>query len=270
MFERYTESARRVLFFSRYQAAKLGSLTIRAEHVLLGVLRDAPTAVERFTRTEAAAETLRQSLDSIAGTPRERASTSVEIPFSNDTKLALSRSALEADQLGNHVIAPEHLVLGVLVASSEAAARALSDAGVEPDAIRTFLRNAPDEALDRHRTNVHTAHLSLIPHVIPAVAGVVLRQWRGVVRPGLADQYLRHLRGETLPLLKRLPGFIDATIMKREIDDGTEFQVTTVWRALQDIEAFAGADVTIAVVPPAAQALMVRFDDRAAHYEIVG
>ncbi len=263
MFERYTESARRVLFFSRYEATRLGSLTIGTEHVLLGVLRDGPRAIERFTRTEAAAETLRQSLASIAGPPRERASTEIEVPFSNDAKLALSRAALEADQLPHHFITPEHLVLGILVASAQGAARALADAGVEPDAIRAFLRSAPDDALKRPVAASHA------PHVIPGVPGVVLRQWRGVVKPGLADQYLRHLRAETLPSLARLHGFIDAAILRREVDDGTEFQVTTVWRSLHDIEAFAGADVTAAVVPPAAQALMVRFDDRAAHYEVV-
>ncbi len=45
--------------------------------------------------------------------------------------------------------------------------------------------------------------------------------------------------------------------------------VTTMWRSLDAIKAFAGDDITTAVVPPAAQALMVRYDDRAVHYEIV-
>jgi heme-degrading monooxygenase HmoA len=102
-----------------------------------------------------------------------------------------------------------------------------------------------------------------------ALSHVVLRQWRGVVKPGRADEYIRHLRSETLPALSRLAGFVDATILRREVEDGTEFQVTTVWRSVEDIKAFAGDDVTQAVVPPAAQAMMVRYDDRAAHYEIV-
>ena len=59
------------------------------------------------------------------------------------------------------------------------------------------------------------------------------------------------------------------TIARREVEDGTEFQVVTLWRSLEDIKTFAGDDVTRAVVPPAAQALMVRCDDRAVHYEIV-
>jgi heme-degrading monooxygenase HmoA len=102
-----------------------------------------------------------------------------------------------------------------------------------------------------------------------AAAPRIARQWNGVVKPGLANEYLRHLHDETLPELNRLAGFATATIMRREVEDGTEFQVTTYWHSLDAIKAFAGDDIARAVVPPAAQALMVRHDDRAVHYEIV-
>jgi ATP-dependent Clp protease ATP-binding subunit ClpC len=39
-FDRYTEAARRVLFFARYEAGLLGSAEIESEHVLLGLVRD--------------------------------------------------------------------------------------------------------------------------------------------------------------------------------------------------------------------------------------
>jgi hypothetical protein len=45
--------------------------------------------------------------------------------------------------------------------------------------------------------------------------------------------------------------------------------VTTYWQSLDAIEAFAGDDVTHAVVPPSAQALMVRYDERSVHYDLV-
>ena len=40
MFERYDEPARRVLFFSRYEATQLGSRSIETEHLLLGLIRE--------------------------------------------------------------------------------------------------------------------------------------------------------------------------------------------------------------------------------------
>jgi len=40
MFERYTEKARRVIFFARYEASEYGSPCIETEHLLLGLLRE--------------------------------------------------------------------------------------------------------------------------------------------------------------------------------------------------------------------------------------
>jgi heme-degrading monooxygenase HmoA len=102
-----------------------------------------------------------------------------------------------------------------------------------------------------------------------APVGCVIRQWKGVVKPGRDGDYLRHLHQETLPSLQRLAGFVSATVLRRDVEDGTEFEVMTAWRSLDSIEAFAGNDVTIAVVPAAAQAMMVRYDDRAVHYTVV-
>ncbi len=40
MFERYTEKARRVIFFARYEALQYGSRFIAPEHILLGLMRE--------------------------------------------------------------------------------------------------------------------------------------------------------------------------------------------------------------------------------------
>ena len=40
MFDKYTETARRVIFFARYEASRFGSQHIDTEHLLLGVLRE--------------------------------------------------------------------------------------------------------------------------------------------------------------------------------------------------------------------------------------
>jgi ATP-dependent Clp protease ATP-binding subunit ClpA len=253
MFERYSERARRVLFFARYEVTQHGGMTIEPEHVVLGVLRDKPETIMRFARAGGSAETLQNRLaEAIAF--GEKVSTSVEIPFSAETKAALAQTPLEADGLKNRWIGPEHLILGVMVKTDGAATRALRDADVDPNAIRDYLRNQPDDAAGAPGA-----------HSPPRVA----RQWKGIVKPGQASAYIAHLQLETRPSLRRTPGFVHATIMHRDVEDGTEFVVTTYWRSLDSIKAFAGEDVTRAVVPPAAQALMVRYDDRAVHYDIV-
>jgi heme-degrading monooxygenase HmoA len=97
---------------------------------------------------------------------------------------------------------------------------------------------------------------------------MISRHWKGIAKREHAESYVAHLKGETFPKLATLAGFVRASILRREVPRGTEFQVVTVWRSLQDIEAFAGADVEAAVVPPVAATMMVEFDRRATHYEI--
>ena len=97
---------------------------------------------------------------------------------------------------------------------------------------------------------------------------MISRHWRGIAKREDADSYVAHLKGDTFPKLASLAGFVRASILRREVPNGTEFRVVTVWESLQAIRAFSGADVESAVVPPAAQAMMVEFDRRAAHYEV--
>ena len=47
MFERYTEKARRVIFFARYEASQYGSPYIETEHLLLGLLREDRAPLQR-------------------------------------------------------------------------------------------------------------------------------------------------------------------------------------------------------------------------------
>ena len=96
----------------------------------------------------------------------------------------------------------------------------------------------------------------------------IARHWRGVVRPGAADAYLEHLRGETFPALQQLGGFLSASVLRRHVPLGIEFLVITNWESIAAIREFAGTDVEAAVVPQVVRDLMVEFDTRARHYEV--
>ncbi len=97
---------------------------------------------------------------------------------------------------------------------------------------------------------------------------MIARLWRGIVEVDQAKAYVDHLSQDTLPQLRAIDGFAGADVLSRDVDDGIEFVVITRWRALADIHAFAGVDPALAVVPAAAQAMMVRFDERVSHYEM--
>ena len=64
MFERYTERARRVLFFARYEASQLGSISIETEHLLLGLIREGKGLTSRiFARSHLSLESIRKEIE---------------------------------------------------------------------------------------------------------------------------------------------------------------------------------------------------------------
>jgi heme-degrading monooxygenase HmoA len=75
---------------------------------------------------------------------------------------------------------------------------------------------------------------------------VISRQWRGLARAERAQDYIRHLRTETFPALREIPGFVDASILSRTLGNGVEFQIVTRWKSIDAIVEFAGADPKVA------------------------
>src|ERR1051325_4529112 len=112
MFERYTEKARRTIFFARYEASKYGSPYIETEHLLLGLLREDKSVTSRFLRTHEVVESIRKQVEA-HGVVRERISTSVDLPLSNEGKRILAYAAEEAERLSHKHIGTEHLFLGI-------------------------------------------------------------------------------------------------------------------------------------------------------------
>ena len=98
---------------------------------------------------------------------------------------------------------------------------------------------------------------------------MISRHWKGLARSEFADRYIDHLRSETFPQLASVPGFIRATILRRDVAGGSEFQIVTLWNSLSAIEAFAGHELEAAVVPPSVGAMMVDYDRKVAHYQVV-
>jgi heme-degrading monooxygenase HmoA len=97
---------------------------------------------------------------------------------------------------------------------------------------------------------------------------MISRQWLGIAKHARAADYVHHLETETFPALAKIPGFVRASILTRDVGDGTEFRIVTEWESRDHIHAFAGADISVAVVPDAARALLSSFDGHVTHYEI--
>src|SRR3569833_4662837 len=144
MFERYTEKARRVIFFARYEASQIGSPYIEDEHLLLGLLREDKALTNRFLRSHASVESIRKQIAAHT-TNREKVSTSVDLPHSNECKRVLAYAAEEAERLGHKHIGTEHLLLGLLREEKCFASEILQERGLKLAQIRDELARVPQE-----------------------------------------------------------------------------------------------------------------------------
>src|SRR6187455_603115 len=160
MFERYTERARRVLFFARYEASQLGSISIETEHLLLGLIREGKGLTSRiFARSHLSLENIRKEIEGRT-VFREKVSTSVEIPFSAETKRVLQFAAEEADRLLHNYIGTEHLLLGILREERSVAASILMEKGMRLNAVREDIVQLLNEKTTLTRSNKETPLLA--------------------------------------------------------------------------------------------------------------
>ena len=141
MFERYTEQARRTIFFGRYEASHFGSAYIETEHLLLGLLREDKALANRFLRSHAAVESIRKQIEEHTA-PAEKVSTSMDLPLTHECKRVLSYGAEEAQRLNHKHIGTEHLLLGLLREEKCFAAQLLSDQGLTLHSVREHVQRS--------------------------------------------------------------------------------------------------------------------------------
>ncbi len=100
---------------------------------------------------------------------------------------------------------------------------------------------------------------------------MICRIWRGWTTPEDADAYERIVRGEVIPGIeaRKIPGFRHIDLMRRDGDAEVEFMTLMWFDSLDAIRAFIGEDYSVSHVPAAARAVLSRFDERAAHFEVI-
>src|SRR5262245_60471855 len=142
MFERYTERARRAIFFARYEASRFGSWEIRTEHLLLGMIREDGTLIHRILGSRV--ESIRKIIESRT-TDREAVPASIELPLSLECKRILAFSADEAERLRHRNIGSEHLLLGILREEDCLATQILREVGIGAEQAREVISQLAEE-----------------------------------------------------------------------------------------------------------------------------
>jgi uncharacterized protein YciI/heme-degrading monooxygenase HmoA len=103
----------------------------------------------------------------------------------------------------------------------------------------------------------------------PPAPGIILRQWTARTSQEQWPRYRAHFSIKVLPDLRRVAGFLGATLFVRHAGDEVEILVETSWRSLESLRAFAGSDVDAAVVSDEAIAMLTAFDGHVRHFEVV-
>jgi ATP-dependent Clp protease ATP-binding subunit ClpC len=159
MFERYTEKARRVIFFARYEASQFGAPAIEPEHLLLGLMREDKTLTGRFfPRAQVSIESIRKEIEGRT-LLREKISTSVELPLAPETKHVLAFAHEESDRLQHRHIGTEHLLLGLLREERSMAAEILYERGLRLNAVR-------DEIARQSGSDARASQKKDTPHLV--------------------------------------------------------------------------------------------------------
>jgi hypothetical protein len=148
MFERYTEKARRAVFFARYEASQYGNPCIETEHLLLGLYREDcalrlvldETGVRQHGERRLVTDSeIRAAIEQAIGQQlgqRTPISTATEVPFSADSKKALLFASEEAERLGQRQVGTEHMLLGLLRVEGSLGAQIVRGRGLKTEELR--------------------------------------------------------------------------------------------------------------------------------------
>ena len=98
---------------------------------------------------------------------------------------------------------------------------------------------------------------------------MIARIWRGSAIRERADDYVKHLQQSVVPELRQIDGFKGIYLLRRESSDYVEFLVMTLWESMEAIRKFAGENLEVAVVAPAARVFFREYDAKVKHFEIV-
>jgi heme-degrading monooxygenase HmoA len=97
---------------------------------------------------------------------------------------------------------------------------------------------------------------------------MIARIWKGAVRRPDGDAYAQYMRRTGVAGYAETPGNRGVWMLRRDVEDRTEFVMFTLWDSLAAVKAFAGEDYETAVFYPDDDRFLVERDLEATHYEV--
>jgi heme-degrading monooxygenase HmoA len=97
---------------------------------------------------------------------------------------------------------------------------------------------------------------------------MIARIWKGAVHQRDGDAYAGYMRETGVAAYASTPGNRGVWMLRRDVDDRTEFVMLTLWDSLEAVRSFAGDDYETAVFYPEDDRFLVERDLTATHYQV--
>ena len=161
MWQRFTERARRVVFFAQEEAGRLGENYVSTEHLLLGLVRENDSVAARILdRMGVSLGRIRSEIE--RQVTRGDGRLGQDMQLTPRAKRVIDLAYDEARNLNNNYIGTEHLLLGLIREGEGMAARVLQRLGVDIERTRREVMNLQDgetTAITSTRTRSRTPTL---------------------------------------------------------------------------------------------------------------
>lgn len=143
MWQRFTERARRVIFFAQEEAGRLGENFVTTEHLLLGLVRENDSVAARILeRMGVSLNRVRSEVE--RQVTRGDGRLGQDMQLTPRAKRVIDLAYDEARQLNNNYIGTEHLLLGLIREGEGLAARVLAKLGVDLERTRREVMSLQD------------------------------------------------------------------------------------------------------------------------------
>ena len=98
--------------------------------------------------------------------------------------------------------------------------------------------------------------------------GNIIRVWYGTAYSEYADKYGQHVKNDIFPFFSEMKGNLGAKVLRRDVEEGVEFMVMTIWDSMESIREFAKNDLDKAVVAEVAQPYFIKYDKLVSHFTV--
>lgn len=148
MWQRFTERAKRVVFFAQEEAGRLGENYVSTEHLLLALVREQDCQAARvLARMGVRPAEVRSEIERLV--TKGEQTPGADMQLAPRAKRVIDLAYEEARRLGANYIGTEHILLGIVREGEGLAGRVLSKLGVDLEQARRIveeLQASPSDA----------------------------------------------------------------------------------------------------------------------------